>query len=138
MGEPFHSMIYRSYKLEYCCHFAGLGKRSFKKNATFLRSFTFFIKGCGVLCVLLRSLWKNVAFFAFFYFLYKRMRRSLRSLRSFTFFIKEHSVPWKRFARKSCKNSLSNGLEVLYLYLTISYKSVSELADLKWAWKNNI
>ena len=34
----------------------GLGKHSFQKNATFLRSFAFFIKERGVLCVLLRSL----------------------------------------------------------------------------------
>ena len=36
--------------------YPGLGKCSFQKNATFLRSFAFFIKECGVLCVLLRSL----------------------------------------------------------------------------------
>ena len=31
---------------------SGLGKRSYQKNATFLHSFTFFIKERGVLCVL--------------------------------------------------------------------------------------
>ena len=36
--------------------FSGLGIRSFQKNVTFLRSFPFFIKECGVLCVLFRSL----------------------------------------------------------------------------------
>ena len=68
---------------------AGLGMRSFQKNATFLRSFAFFIKESFVLCILLRSLEKNASFFAFFYVLYKRMRRSLHS---FTFFIKERGV----------------------------------------------
>ena len=34
---------------------AGLGIRSFQKNATFLRSFPFFIKERGILCVLFRS-----------------------------------------------------------------------------------
>ena len=48
---------------------AGLGERSFQKNATFLRSFE-----------------KNLAFSAFFYILCKR---TLCSLRSFTFFAKE-------------------------------------------------
>jgi len=51
---------------------AGLGKRSFQNNATFLRSFE-----------------KNVTFFTFFYVLCKRM---LHSLRSFTFFAKEHYI----------------------------------------------
>ena len=37
-----------------------------QKNKTFSRSFTFFAKERYVLCVLLRSLQKNVAFFAFF------------------------------------------------------------------------
>ena len=53
-----------------------------KKKGTFSRSFTFFAKECCVLCVLLRSLQKNVAFFAFFYVLCKRMLRSLRSFGS--------------------------------------------------------
>ena len=34
----------------------GLGIHSFQKNATFLRSFKFFIKERGVLCILLCSL----------------------------------------------------------------------------------
>ena len=59
-----------------------------KRTERSLRSFTFFIKVCGVLCVLLRSLLKNLtffvifyilyiraAFFAFFYILYKRMQK---------------------------------------------------------------
>ena len=63
---------------------AGLGIRSFQKNATFLRnkrtehfwrSFPFFIKEQNV--------------FVFFSVLYKRTERSLRS---FLFFIKERSV----------------------------------------------
>ena len=78
----------------------------------FLRSFLFFIKEHGVLCVLLRSIFigkrtqrsaffckrtkrssvllhslqKNVAFF------YVLCKRTLRSLRSFTFFAKECCV----------------------------------------------
>ena len=47
---------------------------------------TFFAKERCILCILLRSLQKNVAFFAFFYALCKR---TLRSLRSFPFFRKE-------------------------------------------------
>ena len=42
----------------------------FKRTRRYLRSFAFFIKECGVLCVLLRSLKKNAAFFAFFCVLY--------------------------------------------------------------------
>ena len=45
-----------------------------KRMQRSLRSFTFFVKECSVLCILLRSL-------------KKKMRRSLRS---FKFFIKEH------------------------------------------------
>ena len=52
----------------------------------FLRSFA---KERYVLCILFRSLQKNMAFSAFFYNLCKRM---LRSLHSFTFFVKEHNV----------------------------------------------
>ena len=50
---------------------ARLGKHSFQKNATFLRSFAFFSKECNVLaffCVLYK---KTAAFFAFFYVLIK-------------------------------------------------------------------
>ena len=60
-----------------------------QKNETFSHSFMFFAKERNVLCVLLRSLQKNVVFFAFFYVLCKR---TLRSLRSFTFFAKERCV----------------------------------------------
>ena len=66
-------------------------KRSFQKNATFLRSFAFFSKERNVLkffCVLYK---KNAAYFAFFYVIYKR---TLRSLRCFTFFIEECGVLW--------------------------------------------
>ena len=91
----------------------GLGKHSFQKNATFLRSFAFFSKECNILAFFCVFYKKNAAFFAFFYVLYKRMRCSLhsflffikergilcalykrtrRSLRSFTFFIKERGV----------------------------------------------
>ena len=68
---------------------AGLGIRSFQKNAKFLHSFAFFWKERNVLsffCVLYK---KNEMFSAFFCVLYKR---TLRSLRSFTFFKKERSV----------------------------------------------
>ena len=61
------------------------------------RSFTFFVKERCILCVLLRSLQKNVAFFAFFYVLCKRTLRSLRSLRSFTFLRKEHKRMYRSF-----------------------------------------
>ena len=44
-----------------------------------LHSFKFFIKERWFLCVLLRSLWENVAFFAIFYILYKRTQHSFRS-----------------------------------------------------------
>ena len=47
-----------------------------------LRSFTFFAKERCVLCVLLHSLLKNVAFFAFFYVLKKRLHRSFGSHKS--------------------------------------------------------
>ena len=47
-----------------------------QKNETFSRSFTFFAKERCVLCVLLRSLQKNVAFFAFFYVLKKRTQKN--------------------------------------------------------------
>jgi len=67
----------------------GLGMHSFQKNATFLRSFTFFWKERCILCVLLRSFEKKAAFFAFFYFLLKIM---LRSLCSFMFFWNECCV----------------------------------------------
>ena len=40
------------------------------------RFFTFFAKEQNVLCVLLRSLQKNVAFFAFFYVLKKRTQKN--------------------------------------------------------------
>ena len=55
--------------------------RSFQKNITFC-----VLLHKNVLCVLFRSLQKNVAFFAFFYVLCKR---TLHSLRSFTFLRKE-------------------------------------------------
>ena len=47
-----------------------------QKNETFLRSFTFFAKECCILCVLLRSLQKNGAFFAFLRKERKRMHHS--------------------------------------------------------------
>ena len=53
-----------------------------QKNETFLRSFTLFAKERNVLCVLLRSLQKNVAFSAFLYILKKRTHRSFGSHKS--------------------------------------------------------
>ena len=47
-----------------------------QKNETFSCSFTFFAKECCILCVLLRSLQKNIAFCAFFYILKKRMQKN--------------------------------------------------------------
>ena len=80
-----------------------VGHAFFSKECNVLRSFAFFAKECCVLCILLRSLQKNVAFFAFFYVLKKRMqkspktrkkerKRTLRSLCSFAFLIKECGV----------------------------------------------
>ena len=48
-----------------------------KKNKTFSRSFTFFAKERNILCVLLRSLQKKVAFSAFFYILKKRTQKNV-------------------------------------------------------------
>ena len=47
-----------------------------QKNEMFSHSFTFFAKEQNVLCVLLHSLQKNVAFFAFLYVLKKRMQKN--------------------------------------------------------------
>ena len=58
----------------------------YKRMRRSLRSFLFFIKECGIFCILFHSLQNNGTFFAFFYVLNKR---KWRSLRSFTFFIKE-------------------------------------------------
>ena len=76
-GEQFFNLKtnLRENLVKHALSHPGLGKRSFQKNATFLRSFAFFSKERNIL--------------AFFYILYKRM---LRSLRSFTFFIKECGV----------------------------------------------
>ena len=59
-----------------------------------LRSFTFFAKECCVLCILLCSLQKNVAFFALFYVLKKRTHSSFGS----------HKSPKTR--EKKCKRTL--------------------------------
>ena len=50
--------------------------RSFEKNKTFSRSFMFFAKERNILCILLHSLQKNVAFFAFLSVLKKRMQKN--------------------------------------------------------------
>ena len=54
----------------------GLGMRSFQKNATFCILLRSFAKECCVLCVLLRCLQKNIAFFPFFYILKKRTQKN--------------------------------------------------------------
>ena len=46
---------------------AGLGIRSFQKNVSFSRSFSFFLKERFVLYVHLRSVQKNVLFSTFFF-----------------------------------------------------------------------
>ena len=53
-----------------------------QKNETFSHSFTFYAKEQNVLCVLLRSLQKKVAFSVFFYVLKKRMHHSFGSDKS--------------------------------------------------------
>ena len=77
----------------------------FKRTKRYLRSFPFFIKECSVLClfflffiiecsilcVLLRSLQKNVAFFAFFYVL-KRSFGSHKSTKTWKKNVKERCV----------------------------------------------
>ena len=52
------------------------------KKETFSRSFTSFAKERNVLCFLLRSWQKNVAFFAFFYVLKKRTQKTHHSFGS--------------------------------------------------------
>ena len=61
----------------------------YKRKESFLHSFPFFIKEQNDLCVLFRSLKKNVPIFAFFSVLYER---TFRSLRSFPCFIKDRNV----------------------------------------------
>ena len=59
-----------------------------------LCSFMFLAKECCILCVLLRSLQKNVVFFAFFYVLKKRTHSSFGS----------HKMP--KTQKKECKRTL--------------------------------
>ena len=73
-----------------------------------LHSFTFFIKERCVLCVLLHSLKKNVAFFAFFYILYKRTQCSLRSF----WFYKKNVKEW-------CILKVPKVLFAIYIYISI-------------------
>ena len=76
-----------------------------QKNEMFSRSFTFLAKEHCILCVLLRSLQKNVAFF---YVLCKRM---LRSLCSFPFFRKERKRMERSFgSHKLPKTRKKNGM----------------------------
>ena len=73
----------------------------------FLRSFTFFAKECCVLCVLLRCLQKNVAFFSVLCI------RTLRSLHSFPLFRKEREKTERSFGShkspKTRKRTEMNG-----------------------------
>ena len=66
-----------------------MGMCSFQKNATFCVLLHSFAKERCILCIVLRSLQKNVAFFVFFYVLYKR---TLHSLHSYKFLRKKRSV----------------------------------------------
>ena len=98
--------------------FSGLGIRSFLffiKECGILCvlfcSFPFFIKECGIFCVLFHSLLKSGMFFEFFSVLYKRLERSYRSYRSyrsFTSFIKESKRTlrsfWLHKSHKHCKS----------------------------------
>ena len=54
----------------------GMGIRSFQKNVSFSRSFTFFLKEWPVLYILFRSFKKNVSFSTFFFLSVKRMFHS--------------------------------------------------------------
>ena len=82
---------------------------SFQKNTTFCVLLHSFAKEYCVLCLLLRSLQNNVAFFAFFYILCKR---SLRSLRSFMFLRKERKRMHRSFGfHKSPKTRKKNAKE---------------------------
>ena len=49
-----------------------------QKNEKFSRSFTFFAKEGNVLCFLLHSLLKNIAFFVFFYVLKKKTQKNAK------------------------------------------------------------
>ena len=68
-----------------------------QKNKTFSHSFTFFAKDWNVLCFLLSSYQKNVAFFAFFYVVKKRTQKNA------SFFW----VSWvAKNSEKDCKRTL--------------------------------
>ena len=91
-----------------------MGMRSFQKDATFRVLLRSFAKECCILCVFLRSLQKNIAFFAFFYIVFKRTLRSLRSFGSHKSTKtwkkngKERNVPfkeWKRMERTERKRT---------------------------------
>ena len=83
-----------------------VGHAFFSKERNVLRSFA---KEHCVLCVLLRSLQKNVAFFAFFYGLCKR---KVHSLRSFTLLRKERKRMHRSFGlHKSPKTQKKNAKE---------------------------
>ena len=76
--------------------------RSLQKNAKFCVLLHSFAKEHCILCILLRSLQKNVAFFALFYVLCKRM---LRALHSFMFFRKKGKRTHRSFgSHKSPKS----------------------------------
>ena len=102
----------------------GLGTSSFQKNATFLRSFSFFIKEQNVFCILSCCLLKNGTIFAFFPVLYKRTERSLQS---FAIFIKEWNNLcvllrsfWFHKSYKNCKSRKKKNvkeLSVLFIRL---------------------
>ena len=81
-----------------------VGHAFFTKERKVLRSFAFFC----ILCILLRSLQKNVAFFALFYVLCKR---TLRALHYFMFFrknAKERIVLLGLISRQNAKTRKKN------------------------------
>ena len=100
-----------------------------QKNETFSHSFMFFAKERNILCILLRSLQKNVC------------KRTLHSLRSFMFFRKEwkrthrsfgsHKLPktWKKNVKELCvlqKNAkercIQNGKERVALKIMADFR----------------
>ena len=84
--------------------------RSFQKNATLYILLRSFAKERCILCVLLRSLQKSVAFFAQIYILCKR---TLRSLRSFTFLRKERIILLGLISRQKLEKERKRMLRAL-------------------------
>ena len=81
---------------------------SFQKNTTFCVLLHSFAKEHCILCILLRSLQKNVAFFALFYVLCKRMLRALHSFMFFRKNAKERIVLLGLISRQNAKTRKKN------------------------------